>query len=102
MSLFHRQTSGPISTKFYTDPPTNSGKVLNASLTPLTRPPDRTPGYQRLQNLKRSLEKKLCFTKNALNFSQAVAGPSRLVKDIYRYMVWILKNSFKMPEPTIF
>jgi len=34
----------------------------------------RAPGYPKLQNPDRSLEKKLCFTKNALNFSRAVPG----------------------------
>jgi len=40
MSLFHAQTAKPISTKFCSDLPTNSGKVLNTSMTPLTLPLD--------------------------------------------------------------
>jgi len=43
-------------------------------------PDPLTPGYPKLQNLNRSLEKKLCFTKNALNFSRKAPGPSWLVK----------------------
>jgi len=46
-----------------------------------TQQPD--PGHPKLQNLNRSLEKKLCFAKNvqmgdliSLNFSQAELGPS--------------------------
>jgi len=70
------QTAGPISTKFCTDLLTNSGKLLNTTMTP--QPDPLTPGYPKLQNLSRSQEKKLCFTKNvqmgdfsSLNFSLA-------------------------------
>jgi len=74
MSPFHAWT--PISTKFRTDLPANSGKVLNTSMTPPTRPPDT--GYPKLQNLNWSLEKKLSITKkvqmddvSSSNFSRA-------------------------------
>jgi len=40
VSLFHAQTTGSISTKFCIDLHTNSGKVLNTSMTPSTQPPD--------------------------------------------------------------
>jgi len=40
MFPFHVWTAGPISTKFCTDLPTNSGKVLNTSITLPTRPLD--------------------------------------------------------------
>jgi len=61
MSLFHAQTAEPISAKFCTDLHTNSGKVLNTSMTLPTRTCD--PRYPKLQNLNRSPEKKLCFAK---------------------------------------
>jgi len=35
--------------------------------------------YSKLQNLNRSLEKKLFFTKNAFSFSHAATGPGWLV-----------------------
>jgi len=38
MSPFFARTAGPISTKFCTDLPANSGKVLNTSMTPPTQP----------------------------------------------------------------
>jgi len=60
VSLFHVQTAVSISTKFCTDLHTNSGKVFNNPLI---------PGYSKLQNLNKSLEKKLCFTKNVWIFS---------------------------------
>jgi len=63
VSLFNAPTA-----KFCTDLHTNLGKVLNTSMTSLTL------GYSKLQNLSRSLEKKLCFTKNALNFLLAELG----------------------------
>jgi len=62
MYLFHKRTAQPISTKFCTDFHTNTGKVLNTSMTCQSNP--LTPGYPKLQNLSRSLEKKLCFWKN--------------------------------------
>jgi len=41
MYPFHAQTAGPIPTKFCTERiPTNSGKVLNTTMTPPTRPLD--------------------------------------------------------------
>jgi len=40
MSLFHEQTAIPISTKFFSDLHTNSGKVLNTRMTLPTQPPD--------------------------------------------------------------
>jgi len=42
-----------------------------------------TLGYPKLQNLNRSLEKKLCYTKKAVKFSQAALGPGWLVNDIF-------------------
>jgi len=67
ISLFHVQTAGPISTNFYIDLHNNTGKVLNTSLT--------LPGYPKLQNPNRSLEKNLCNTKNALNFAGQCWAP---------------------------
>jgi len=40
MYPFHARTARPISTKFCTDLPTNSGKVLNTSMTTPTQPVD--------------------------------------------------------------
>jgi len=40
VSLFHVQTAGPISAKFWRDLSTNSGNVLNTSMTKSNRPPD--------------------------------------------------------------
>jgi len=52
------------------------------------RQPDTlTPWYPKLQNPNRSLEKKLCFTKNGLNFFQAAPGPS-----------WLVSNNSKLNE----
>jgi len=62
MSPFRAQTARPISTKFCTDLPTNSGKVLNASMTPPTQPLDprvpQTPKPKRVTG-----EKTLCNVK---------------------------------------
>jgi len=62
MSPFHAQTAGPISTKFCTDLPANSGKALNTSMTPPIQPldsgvpqtpkPKRVTGEKTLCNLK--------------------------------------------------
>jgi len=89
MSLFHARTARPISTKFCTDLPTNSEKVLKTSVTHQLYP--WTQGYPTLQNQNGSLEKKLCFTKNvqmgdvcSSNFSRAAPGPGWLVFYIYR------------------
>jgi len=40
MFPYHARTARPISTKFYTDLPANSGKVLNTCMTPPTQPLD--------------------------------------------------------------
>jgi len=50
MYPFHARTAGPISTKFCTDLPANSGKVHNTSMTPPTQPLDpglAQTGYRR-------------------------------------------------------
>jgi len=66
MSLFHKRTARPISTKFCTDLPTNPGMVLSTSMTASTRPPDprvpQTPKYV-----------------SSSNFSRAAPGPGWLV-----------------------
>jgi len=85
MSPFHARTAGPISTKFCTDLHTNSGKVLNTSMTPQTRPLDprvpQTPKPKRVTG-----EKTLCNVKCSDGYpytikliSQAVPGPGWLV-----------------------
>jgi len=61
MSPFHTRTARPISTKFCTDLSTNSGKVLNTSMTPPTQPlnprvpktlkPKRVTGEKTLCNI---------------------------------------------------
>jgi len=62
MSPFHARTARPISTKFCTDLPTNSGKVLNKSMIPPTRTLDprvpQTPKPKRITG-----EKTLCNVK---------------------------------------
>jgi len=62
MSLFHAGTAGLISTKFCTDLPANSGKVLNTSMTPSTQPLDprlpQTPKPKQVTG-----EKTLCNVK---------------------------------------
>jgi len=58
MPLFHERTAIPISTKFCTDLNTNPGKVLNTRLT-WPYPTPRPGWYPKLQNLNRTLEKKL-------------------------------------------
>jgi len=57
---FTREPVGLISTKICADFPTNSGKVLNTSMTLPTRP--LTPGYPKLQNLITG-EKTLLYKK---------------------------------------
>jgi len=56
MSPFHAQTTRPITTKFCTDLATNSGKVLNTSMTPPTQLLDPRPkwvmGEKTLCNVK--------------------------------------------------
>jgi len=66
MSLFHKRTAGPISTKFCTDLPTNPGMVLSTSMTAPTRPPDPRV----LQTPK---------DVSSSNFSRAAPGPGWLV-----------------------
>jgi len=39
-SLFHNRTARPISTKYCSNLPTNSRKVLNTSMTPPSQPHD--------------------------------------------------------------
>jgi len=85
MSPFHARTARPISTKFCTDIPTNSGKVLNTSMDPPIRPLDprvpQTPkpkcvtGEKTLSNVK-------CpdgYPYTVLLISLAAPGPGRLV-----------------------
>jgi len=78
MSLFHKRTAGPISTKFCTDLPTNPGMVLSTIITAPTRPPDpRVP--QTPKDVSSS------------NFSWAVPGPGWLVIYIgYLVKLWEL------------
>jgi len=77
MSLFHLGTARPISTKFCTDLPANSGKVLNTSMTPPTQPLD--PGVPQTSKPKWVRgEKTLCNISSA-NFSWAAPGPGWLV-----------------------
>jgi len=71
--LFHMLTARPTSAKFCADLYINSGKVLNTSLSPPTWPPD-TGGTPNSKTINRSQEKKLCFTKNVLNFFRTVPG----------------------------
>jgi len=52
MSPFHARTAGPISTKFCTDLPTNSGKILNTVMIPPTPKPKRVTGEKTLCNVK--------------------------------------------------
>jgi len=76
LSLFHPLTARPISTKFWTGLPINSGKVLNTSLTLPTQPPD--PVVHQATKPKQIIgEKTLLFKKCqtdliSLNFSWAV------------------------------
>jgi len=72
MSLFHNQTPGTISTKFYTDFHTNTGKVLNTSLTWPTQPPD--PWVPQTSKPIQITGEKTLLQKNALNFSRAMRG----------------------------
>jgi len=74
LNLFHVRTAGPVSIKFCTDFHTNSGKILNTSMTP----PTQSPGPQTPKPIQITGEK-LCFTKNAWNFSWAALGPRRIV-----------------------
>jgi len=60
ISLFRAWTARPISTKFSIDLHTDSGKVLNTSMTQPIYP--LTPEYPKLQKLSRSRREKLCFT----------------------------------------
>jgi len=63
MSPFHARTARPISTKFCTDLPTNSGKVLNTSMIQPTQPLDpRLP--QTLKPKWVTGEKTLCNVKS--------------------------------------
>jgi len=60
MSPFHARNARPISTKFCTDLPTNSWKVLNTSMTPPTRPLDpRVPETPKSKWV--TGEKTLCY-----------------------------------------
>jgi len=62
MYPFHARTAEPISTKFFTDLPTNSVKVLNTSMTLPTWTPD--PGVpQTLKPKWVTGEKTLCDVK---------------------------------------
>jgi len=75
MYPFHAQTAGPISTKFCTDLPNSSGKVLNTSMTPQTQPLD--PGVaQTLKPKWVTREKTLCNVSSS--------GPSWLVENIFK------------------
>jgi len=75
MYPFHARTARPISTKFCTDLPTNSGKVLSTSITPTTRPLD--PGVP--QTLKPLCNVKCPGHVSSSNFSRAAPGPGWLV-----------------------
>jgi len=62
MSLFHKQTVIPISTKFCTGLHTKSGKVLNTSQTLPNRTPD--PGIPQTPKPKQiTKEKTLLYKK---------------------------------------
>jgi len=62
MYPFHARTARPISTKFCTDLPNNSGKVLNTSMTLPTQPLD--PGVPQTLKPKWVMgEKTLCSVK---------------------------------------
>jgi len=61
MSPFHAQAAWPIFTKFCTDLHTNSGKVLNTSMTPPTGPLDPVP--QTLKPKRVTGEKTFCNVK---------------------------------------
>jgi len=77
MSPFHARTGGPISTKFCTDLPTNSGKVLNTSMTPQTLPLD--PGVPQTSKPKWVMGEKTLCNVSSSNFSRAAPGPGWLV-----------------------
>jgi len=66
VSLFHARTAQPISTKFCTDLDTNSGRVLNTSMAPPTRPPDPRATHPR-GNLQITGEKTL-LNKKCIKF----------------------------------
>jgi len=55
------------------------------------QPDPLTPGYPKLQNLNRSLEKKTLLYKNVLNFSRAASAPGWLVlnKTLYSTRLWL-------------
>jgi len=96
MSLFHPRTAKPISAKFCTDLHTNSGKGLNTSMTLPIWPPDfRVP---QTPNPKQVTGEKLCFSKNALNFSRAAPGPGWLVtyNDCFLFLSSELERTLKI------
>jgi len=77
VSLFHVRTARPISTKFSRSLHTNSGKVLNTSMTPPNKPPG-TPNSKTLaENVRKtSVQRKMfgyCYVKNY--FVLDSAGP---------------------------
>jgi len=85
MSPFHARTARPISTKFCTDLPTNSGKVLNTSTAMPTQP--LVPGVPQFLKPKWVTEEKTLCNKKCPDgylstiylISQAALGPGLLV-----------------------
>jgi len=67
------RTAGPISTKFCTDLPTNSGKVLNTSMTLPTQPPD--PGVPQTPKPQQITGEKTLPYKKCIKFFPLSAGP---------------------------
>jgi len=77
MSPFHAQAAGSIFTKFCTDLPANSGKVLN---TLPTQPPD--PGVPQTQP-KQITGEKTALYKKCTKFFPGSAGP-RLASNLFK------------------
>jgi len=73
MSLIHAGTAGPISAKFFTDLCTNSGKVLNTSMTLSAQPPD--PGVTQTPKPKQIPGEKTLLFKKCIKFFLPVPGP---------------------------
>jgi len=99
MSPFHARTARPISTKFCTDLPTNSGKVLNTTMTPPTRPPD--PGVPQTPKPKWVTgEKTLCNVKcpdglrKLIKFFPGSTGARLASIYIYKRDCLLLRSSF--------